>query len=157
MSDPHNPRGMSVTLKGEGKDPTWLVFHGSPASVKEDIIEAFNLTGEFADLSLHELQVEATRIHKATANVSRVLGGRPVPASSESSTAAWNDARAEPVVPVVNPLIERIASLTTVPEVRDLYARNEAEFKADADLLALWKAKGKELAAATAAEAAVSA
>jgi len=85
MSDPFGTSGISVTIKGDepgGKfnDPkspgTWIVFHGTVTSVREQIIEAFAMDESAGMLSLNDLQAEATKIFKAVNAVTKDLGGK---------------------------------------------------------------------------------
>ena len=150
--DPHEPGRISVTLKSDGKDGTWIVFHGNAAEIRSQIVHAFDLQEE-ADAPLYDLINEATRIYKAASNTSSALGGRVLSRNAESTPAgggsAWdrvgNGAPAEPEVdPNIARLLGEIEAATTVDALRELYARNAAHFT-DADLMSAWQAKGKSL------------
>lgn len=157
MSDPGERAGMSVTLKADGKDGTWVVFHGTPARIREQIIETFQIE-ESKDSPLFDLINEATRIYKAAGNVSSGLGGRVIafPGGKDSSAeqapagSAWDRAQSAPE-PQVDPNVVRlqgeIEGAASVDALRELYARNKAAFDEDADLMTAWKAKGKALSA----------
>lgn len=143
MSDPNERSGISVTLKQDGKDGTWIVFHGSPERVGEDIAQTFGMSPEtVADMDLVGQVVEATRVYKGMATVGRVLGGRQTKGGSE----AWAQARdAAPAEPARDPLYVDIEEQTSVDGLKKLWAENRATFDNDAELFAAWKAKGKSI------------
>lgn len=153
--DPNEPGRISVTLKQDGKDGTWLVMHGSPAEVRAQIAEVFDLNEEQSDGPLFDLINEATRLYKAAGNVSSGLGGRVVGGSNGSarsgSGSAWaqaagNGAEAEPEAdPNIARVEAGIEAATTRDGLREFYARNEAVFKANPELVDAYKAKGKSL------------
>lgn len=157
MSDPHERGdGISVTLKQDGKDGTWLVFHGSPARVREQIIDVFPGIDPEHDAPLFDLINEATRLYKAAGNLNSTLGGRVVGKGKSEGNAptgsAWDRAQAgntaEPE-PEVDPNVTRIEAAieeaADVASLKELYARNKVHFDANPDLLAAYKAKGKSL------------
>jgi len=150
MGNPHEPGRVSVTLKSDSRDGTWIVFHGSTQEIRRQIIETFELF-EARETPLWELINEATSLYKAAGNASAGLGGRSLKKSEGNAAtgSAWDKvaAGAEPE-PEVDPNIARltaaIEAATTTDALRDLYARNAAHF-ANPDLLAAWQAKGKAL------------
>lgn len=167
MSNPHEEGGISVTIKGDepggkyndAKRPgTWIVFHGSPARVKEQIIEVFALGAEAAERPLYDVVNEATDLFKATATVSDKLGGRVLnDGKSSGSGDAWDRAKSgdssETKAPEkseaeveVERLTAEVAKVTTVEDLQQLWARNQEAFKDEA-LMAAYKAKGKALSA----------
>jgi hypothetical protein len=174
MSDPHEPGGISVTIKGDepggkyndAKKPgTWIVFHGSPAKIREQIIEVFEIENG-ADRPLYDLINEATDLFKASATVSQNLGGRVLsqgngeqqqqPASSGGSGDVWAQAAAakgeqapqQEAKEDKDPLLGVIESCKTVAEVQQVWAENQAAFNDNPDYMAAYKAKGKALSAA---------
>jgi hypothetical protein len=166
VSDPHENGGISVTIKGDepgGKfnDPkspgTWIVFHGTPAKVKEQICEVFDLdyTANH-QRPLHALVLEATALFKATGNVSQSLGGTVLdPGSSAPANGAqggsgdvWDQvakAKSEPKEPV-DELLAQIEAAKTVAEVQQIWAENQKAFEDDKYMDA-YRAKGKALQA----------
>jgi len=148
--DPHTPGRISVTIKGDGKDATWLVLHGSPKEVHRQIIEVFDLSGESDQQSLSDLIVEATALFKGQSNVRSTLGGRTIPKGDggkpAASGSAWEQAaNEEPVDINVVRLTKAIEETTDVDSLKVLYARNKAHFDGNAELFAEWQAKGKSL------------
>ena len=155
MSDnPHVPSEISVTIKHDGKfDSPWIVFKGTVASVKTQIIEAFGLEGA-AEFTLAELTLEAASIAKGTRTAAKGLGGRVVKEGTDSSEptgkAAWNAAKGAPEPPSrKDELLAEIASEGSIDRLKRLWAENQDEFK-DAELTAAWSAKGKALKEAVA-------
>lgn len=163
MSDPHSEGGISVTIKGnepggkfnDAKVPgTWIVFHGSPARVKEQIIEVFSLTEEL-DRPLFDIVNEATELFKASGTVTGQLGGR-VLSDGQSSGPAWQEAQSSPATPAapektdeekqVERLTAEVEKATSGDELKQLWARNQEAFKNEG-LMDAWKAKGKALSA----------
>lgn len=151
MGDPYKPGHISVTFKHDGKDGTWLVVHGSTAEVKRQIVETFDIDPE--GVSLADLIVEATRLFKATGNVSSQLGGRVIPKGDTAPKGgggnAWAEAANSPAEDPVDINVVRlqkaIEAVTDVAALKELFARDKAHFDANPDLLAEWKAKGKSL------------
>ena len=152
MSDPHEREGMSVTLKHDGKEGTWIVFHGSPAMIREQMLATFPGLEATAETPLYDIVNEATRMFKASGNVTSALGGRVIPSGNRSSQSgsAWDSGSAgnsdEPKPgPEVVRLTAAIEAAEKVEDLHDLYARNKAAFDENADLMSEWKAKGKAL------------
>lgn len=159
MSDPYERDNISITMKQDGKDGTWIVFHGSPAKVREQVIEVFQLENEW-ETPLFDLINAATRLYKSTGNISSQLGGRVITktdrtseSGNQSSGSAWDRAggSSEPAEPEVDPNVVRLSgaieSAQTRAELKELFARNKAVFDANADLTDEWKSKGKSLPA----------
>lgn len=171
-SDPHEPGGISVTIKGDepgGKfnDPkspgTWLVFHGSPARIREQLIDVFALDAEAcAGRPLYDLVNEATVLFKAAANASKGvtsngLGGKVLSSSPSSSTGSgdvWDQAAAQqgqsqsaPAAEKedVDPILSALEACRTVPEVQQVWAENQSAFNSNAEYMAAYKARGKAL------------
>lgn len=138
MTDPINPGGVSVTVKGEGKDLPWMVFHGAPETVLTNLSAIFGDGTE----TLRDVPSLAAQAHvdwNASINVAKGLGGRVlsiVKDKKADETPAEEDPR--------NGLLAEIAAITDPAELPKLWAANKAAFE-DADLLAAWKARGKEL------------
>lgn len=160
LQDPHvlpKPGHMSVTLKHDGKDGTWIVFHGIAADIRKQIIDAFDMQGQ-EDAPLYDLINEATRVFKSTGNITSSLGGRVVGGKKSEGAppsgggSAWQQAAAgnageeeEPVDINVVRLTKAIEEVTDVTVLKELYARNKAHFDGNAELFAEWQAKGRAL------------
>jgi hypothetical protein len=150
--NPHTPGRVSVTFKQDGKDGTWIVVHGSPAEVRKQIVEVFDMEGQ-DEQPLYDLINEATRLYKASGNITSTLGGRVVGGGSKSTEdkpsgnggSAWDQPQEDAPDPNVVRLQQEIEGCTSVDALRNLYARNKAEFDGNADLMSEWKAKGKAL------------
>lgn len=155
LQDPHKPGQISVTIKGDGKDATWIVFHGNVAEVRRQIVEVFELTEEGDEKApLYDLVNEATRTFKTTGNVSSALGGRVIGGGSSAKKpagggSAWEQAANTPQEDAVDinvvRLTKAIEAATDVASLKELFARDKAHFDANPELLAEWKAKGKSL------------
>lgn len=147
-SDPNGVGEVSITFKEDGRDGTWLVFRGTPARIREDIIEVFNLEGT-DDLTVHEVAIEARRKVKATGHVAASLGGRPA-GSGGSWQKAGQKAAEQPAGPERDPLYDTVEAIDSVDALRKLWAENREAFDNNADLMSAWKTKGQELAKAAA-------
>lgn len=144
MSDPHEPGGLSVTLKKDGKDASWIVFHGSVDRIKEDIGKAFDMEADAQELSLVGLALNADNLWKGTGHAGRVLGAR----ATSGGSPPWDEARAQssaPAEPVKDPLFAKVESAEDVPALKLLFAENKSAFDANTELFAAWKAKGKSI------------
>lgn len=176
MSDPHEPGGISVTIKGDepggkyndAKKPgTWIVFHGSPAKIREQLCEVFEIENG-ADRPLYDLINEATDLFKASATVSQNLGGRVLSqgngggeqqASSGEGGDVWAQAAAakqgqsqqqeqQSQESDVDPILAALENCKSVAEVQQVWAENQSAFNSNPDYMAAYKAKGKALSAA---------
>ena len=160
MSDPHESAGISVTIKqdepggkfNDAKSPgSWLVFHGSPAAVAEQIRETFGIAP--SDVPLDELVQEATGLWKATSNVRQGLGAKVVGKPTGSTAEAAQDAAQAPASPKAeekaeDPILFALKTATTLDEVKTVRAENQQAFTDNPDYLAAWKARGREIKAA---------
>lgn len=145
---------MSATIKRDGKDASWLVFHGTPAEISRDIKDVFGIDGE--GLTIAELVGEAEAMWKSSGNVASGLGGRSLPSgdrTSGSGTTAppWNRDAAAPTEPQEDPNVVRltaeIEAATDRASLKDMFARNKTVFDANSALTDAWRAKGKSLPA----------
>lgn len=165
-TDPNEIGGISVTIKGDepggkfndAKSPgTWIVFHGTPAKVKEQIVEVFAMDAAALERPLYEVANDATALFKAAANVKTTLDGKvlnPGPQAAGNATAApsgdvWaqaNAARNSSSAPAeaVDPLLVSIENCKTVAELQQLWAENQAAF-GDAKYMDPYRIKGKAL------------
>lgn len=150
MADnPYAGKGMSITLKQDGKDGTWAVFHGTVEGIREQI-EAFFGYDRDEELKPFDVVLSATQDYKASGRVASGLGGRTLGASksADAFAAARGEAPAAPAEPVRNPLYDTIEQMGSVEALRTLWAENRAAFDAEPELMAAWNAKGKSLVAA---------
>lgn len=154
MSDPNKPGEISVTIKYKQSeayagDNSWIVFHGTVAAVREQIIDAFNLDESANMLALSDIVLTAQSIATSTSNVATKLGGKSLGSgngTAPKATATQAAATTEPAAPSEpEGLAGEIARLQTYQEATDCWADNAAELKADPDLMAAWKAKAKAL------------
>lgn len=139
---------MSVTIKTPEserykQDGTWFVFHGSPAKIREGIVETFALEVD-PDVPLSDVAYAAQAIATAQRNVGGA--GRSLPrggGSSSSSTPApvKEEEKVDPLVAEINNLVDLASHANT-------WADNKTRLQAEPEMLELWKAKGRELKAA---------
>lgn len=152
LQNPHVPTvgHISVTLKGEGKDATWIVFHGKPDYVRAQIMDVMGMDEH--DGPLYDLINQATTLFKGASNVSAGLGGRVINGNNANKRVvggpAWDEPQGEPAEPVdLNALrlSKAIEAATEAKALQELYARNKEAFVGNAELFAEWNAKGKSL------------
>lgn len=156
-TDPHETGDISVTIKGDepgGKfnDPkspsSWIVFHGTPAKVREQICEVFDLADD-DERPLYDLINEATDIFKASAKVSRDLGGRVIAQGQQSSGDVWAQAQKDAPEPEkTDPILDALEACTTVTEVQQVWAENQDAFNSSAAYMDAYRTRGKALASA---------
>lgn len=174
MSDPNETGGISVTIKGDepggkyndAKVPgTWIVFHGSPARIREQIIEVFEFEDDAKTRPLFDLVNEATRLFKASAHVTNGLGGKVLSAGPAAASQPAGEAAAQPTGDVwsqvasaqqgaapaqeeeaADPLLVLIDKAPSVAELQQIWAENQAAFQ-DAAYMDAYKAKGRALSA----------
>ena len=152
MTNPHEENKVTATIKHQGKDAPWLVFHGSVQGIKDNLIEAFTMSDEAKELNLHELVLDAQRMVAGSGVASSVLGGRPT-RTNPSTTAAYAAAESTPAEPVVNPLFAAIEAAESGDDLKVLYSKNKAEFEATPEIMAAANARGKAIKAAAASAA----
>lgn len=163
--DPSGTGDIRATIKyGDGYQAPWLTFGGSNANeVRQNIIEAYQLDRNEVDaMSLHELVIEAATIAQAAAAAVDGLGAKPTGRGggkvlNKGGGNAWDKARggeakAENAEPEKSPeeleverLTAEIAATKDVGALKRLWAENQAVFKANEELMAAWKARGKSL------------
>lgn len=142
---------LGLTIKyGKGYEEPWLTAKGNSESIKAGLAAFFGLDREEIEgLTAHEVVLNCKKLAIGTSAVVAGLGGTVIngtrPARGGWQAAAEGSAPAEPAEPERNPLFATIDAATTVDAVKDIYARNVDAIKADPELLAAWKAKGKEL------------
>lgn len=147
-SNPNEVAGLSVTLKADGRDGMWMVFHGSPSAIRENLIEAFNFT-DTDDQTLVDIAVQANGHYKGVTNAAAKLGAKP------SSTGAWTNAardadKTDPTAegseaPPARTLLDDLADCTDLTSHRQLWAEHRSEFEGDEGLMEAWKNRGREL------------
>lgn len=147
---------VTVTIKsGKGYDDSWFVFRGKAASVKEQLIEFFSLDrASVESLSPYEVAVNARSVAQGLAAVAVTLGGtvthseatKPSTPATGASTAT-DDGWGEDTTSPTDLILVKIEAAASVDELKALWADNQSVF-ADAEVMAIWKAKGKALKAA---------
>lgn len=155
-------RGISITLKypkPKYQDAPWIVFHGTPAEVREDIIAAFAWDGEtVTDLNLHEVTLKAQEAIQGAGNVANTLGGKvlsdgggqPQGVWSQAGSGASAQAEGAEEQPPADPtawLKVEIEKSTGIAALQRLWADNKAAFSEHPELMDAYKAKGKALSA----------
>lgn len=177
MGDPFGSSGISVTLKsdepgGKFNDPkspgTWIVFHGTPSSVKDQIIEVFDLDAAAKERPLYDIVNEATKLFKAVNAVGGQLGGtvlskgndvRPGGAAEQakpeggtdgvwaqaegntSTTPPWEEEKKDDV----DPILAALENCKTVADVQQIWAENQSAFNSNPDYMSAYKTRGKAL------------
>lgn len=154
-------RGVSVTIKNReseryANDGPWVVFHGTPKEVAEDMAEFYSLPKEeVKDLGPNEIKdyvaVLTQRQHKAITD----LDATPVETKSTrkpaAKKAAAKKAAAEPPAEdestgadAKGSLIKELESAETTKALKSLWAANKSAFK-DKDVQAAYSKRGKFL------------
>ncbi|MER5632181.1 hypothetical protein [Streptomyces nitrosporeus] len=151
MSD--TQRSVTVTMKsGAGYDDWWAVFRGANHEIYDDVSVFFGLEREsVANLSLHELVTEASKLAQGTSMITRELGATVVPASQPATTGEdpWAAAQTTAALPAASAgaataLLEQVAACQTTDELKRLWATNQAAF-ADQAVMDAWKARGRAI------------
>lgn len=137
MSDPHEKSGLSVTLKQDRKDGTWVVFHGSVSRIREDMAEALDIPNEG---SLGDMIAVATAKFKGQGNVAAILGGKPVQGESSEPQQSSEDRTAEAIKAA-------IAAAKDMDALKDIWARYKEHVKQGSEVYDLFQAKTKEVQA----------
>jgi hypothetical protein len=96
---------ISVTLKGEGRDAAWVVFHGTPEEVENNLDHVIHN-------GLLEKVVEAEALYKASSTVAQKLGGKFVKDESPTKEASEDDH-----------IKGLIASASSLEELKDIWGR----------------------------------
>ncbi|MFD6636786.1 hypothetical protein ACFWDN_13325 [Micromonospora chalcea] len=152
-------RGLQVTIKyGKGYEETWVSFAGLREEIREDIIDYFGLDRDsVSGLTLSELVVSATNLAHAKGNVASSLGGTVIPPAQQSKPAPASDVWDEigqagqqssaPAEPEKDPVLTLIEKAESVDELKRIWAENQE--RVVGPILDAWKARGKELKAAS--------
>lgn len=152
-------RGISITLKypkPKYQDAPWIVFHGSPEEVREDIITAFAWDGEtVTGLNVHEVVLKAQEAVQGAGNVANTLGGKVLSEGGGQPSGVWSqvgsgasaEAEDKPAEDPTAWLKVEIDKATSVAGLQRLWADNKAAFSEHPELMDAYKAKGKSLAA----------
>jgi hypothetical protein len=163
VTNPHELGKIGVTIKvPESKkyagDNPWFVFEGTNADdIKAKIGATFGMDTE--GLTLSDVVINAQRLATGLGAVAHGLGGSVLASGrADSSQAAggapvgggdvWSQvngaANGQPAQEVVDPILDAIEKATSVDELKQLWAENQAAFN-DAKYMDPWKAKGKSL------------
>lgn len=156
--DGSSRRSMSVTVKyGKGFEAPWAVFHGSPDEVREDICKFFDLDAD--GLTGHALLTNAVSLAQGSLTVVKGIGAtyrktadKTNVVEADATDDPWAEAETAEGGDKPDPLAEHytaVASIDNVDSLKRYWAEHQEEFK-NAELLAAWKSRGKELAAAAA-------
>jgi len=151
MSDsPFEEGNVSVTLKHNGKyeDP-WVVFHGSPARIREQIIEFFDMGTEVSDdASVANVVYEANKIASREYNAAQQLGGVVISTNkpgAKSQPKAQGETKPAATDDKSEFIAGKIASAPDMDSLTDVWGDYATEIKADENLMAAFKARGKAL------------
>lgn len=160
MSDPWKEDSgvISVSFKSDkGYDATMVkVSAGSVAYVRELVMAYFGYeSASVADLTLHELVVNATELTHGVNAAAAGLGGKAISAQQAAETPKndpWSQAQAgaqKPGEDAPAPIYGLIEAATSTDVLKRLWAEHQAtgEFS-DPKVMEAWKAKGKTLKAA---------
>lgn len=133
---------VSVTLKaGKGFDDTWVVLRGgSVEEVRGLMTDWFGVPSEqHAGLTPSEVEKIVTRANHGTSAIINTTGGTPI-AEVEDLPQEETPAKADPV----EILLERVEAVTTVADLKLLWAEHKEHFSDDR-LKKAYSAKGKAL------------
>lgn len=156
----------TVTIKYSGdKDATWVVFRGTPAELRADIMDYFGMDpATQAGLSLSSIVTNATQVAHGKGLIATSLGATVVEETTTEAPAKptsdpWAAAAGTQVHTVADQapakedpnawILGEIEKQTTVQGLKELWAKNQSFF-ADQGVMAAWKAKGKSLQAVAA-------
>lgn len=144
---------ITATVKyGASYEDPWLTFKGASApEVKAAIIEAFELDGTARKLSLAWVVQEASRMATSSQILSSKLGATPVieeggkedpwaTAEAGADKNVWPEEKESPA----DQMRRLIAGCGSVEELKRLWVDNQTAFQ-DPDLMAAYKARGREL------------
>ena len=142
---------LGLTIKyGKGYEEPWLTVRGDEEQIKLAVAKFFGMDlDEIATLTAHEVVLNAKKLAINTSSAASTLGGTVI---SQGGGGAWTKAAQQsapeqPAEPERSPLYARVDAVTDVDALKRLHAENPDAFNSDAELLAYWKAKGKELTA----------
>jgi hypothetical protein len=149
---------VTVTVKaGSGYDVPWIVFNGAPEDIKQQIILTFGFGAhEALELTLAELVVQATLSFQSQFVVARDLGGKVLgherldegqaaTAAETRQQIAESVASPDEATPLDDPLLAEIAEAESKDELTNIWKRNQAAFKARADIRQAVAARRAEL------------
>lgn len=148
--------GVTVTLKaGKGYEAPWLVFRGSIAQVRSDVIAAFGFAEQAFEQTLAELTVTAGEHLRGTRAVAATMGGVIAPdaaggppwdAAKEAEVMAaapkgddpWTTAEQQGSTPAQaapapeapsDPLLAEIDKAESLDAIQRLWSREPERFK----------------------------
>lgn len=136
---------VTVTIKfGKDYDAPWIVFRGSPASAHDEIVSTFGFDAKESEgLTLAQLTLNATKAAKAANGVSSAGGTAVSPWGARRASGRGHTQ--EKSEPKGNPLAQLIEGCTTLTEIQAVWGDYSSALQSDEELLALFKAKGKEI------------
>ncbi|MFE0104118.1 hypothetical protein [Streptomyces sp. NPDC059009] len=151
MSD----HGITITIKyGKGYEDTWAVFKGTPEDIRSWITLHFGFKPEMVEyLTLSELVVEATNIAHGNGNLAAYLGATRIGVQQpeeQRTDDPWSQAEAAPATAQDSGSAWALAEIKKQASIGDLqkfWAGNQTFF-ADPEVMAAYKARGRELQAA---------
>lgn len=166
-ANPFEGSDVTVTIKyGKDFSDSWAVFRGSVEGVRANIIAYFGFDGaKLAGNTLNEVVVMATSHAHGMRTAGASLGATVLPSQRTESAApaTTGTATVETEAPATagdvwgedsadagpNPLFAQVEAITSIDDLKRLWAENQAAF-AEGELLEAYKAKGKALKAAVA-------
>lgn len=149
-------QGSNVTIKFSG-GPTapWYTVHGTPAEIKAQIVEYFELE-DVDGLSTHAVVLRAAQIAQSTETVREVLGGEVINESKptkSTSTKPWSKkGSGKPQEPAgskesehpYGEVLVQIEGAESAEDLTRIYVLNEKAFE-HPDVLAASVAKNESL------------
>ena len=162
MADNLRERGVSVTLKRQGKDQPWIVFTGTVEEVRQDICAAVGIETQptLARTVVQAQQAFETGVtpllrasQEPPAPVEPKPAGDPVEAvvealdgeviSIETTDDPWDEGPAEPTA-LKDPLIEAINAAESKAELRAVFLAHKDRFN-EPEVTAAAKKRSEEL------------
>lgn len=134
--------GLSVTIKQDSRDGTWVVFHGSIERIREDMAEAMDIPNEG---SLSDMIASATAKFKGEGNVARVLGGKPTAASSPNGGSSPSEGSGSREKGLEDIIREEIESAATTDALRAVWGKHSQHVPKGSANYDLFREKSKEL------------
>jgi hypothetical protein len=146
VTDAWTEGGTGVTIKeGKGYEESWFTFRGTPAQIKEDLIQFFGLdSASVADWTVHAVASHCKAIAHGIAVVATELGAAVIADGPSENLPASSTPSPTEDAPAESPLLARIAATTDAESLKRLWAENQDAFK-DATVMNAWKARGKAL------------
>lgn len=149
MSD-LKPEGVTVTIKGDGRDAPWTVFHGSVDYVCQAMIVTYALEG-MENESLHNITNAANALVKLGGTVVRPGETESLGTSAkdgnviDASQRFANKGEVDPIEQAYKRLSPEIDQAADIESLKEVWARNKDEFSANPKLMEEYTAKGISL------------